>query len=680
MARGGAAQLVRVGEQAPVERGAALQLLVRTDVGELALLQDGDPVGEAEGGAAVGDQQGRAARHHLRQGLVDLVLDAGVDGRGGVVEEKQPGVGEDRAGERDALPLAAGEGQAVLADLGVVAEGQIGDETVRLGGAGGLLDLVLGGVRVSVRDIGADRVGEEEAVFRYEADGGPQRVLGELADVVAADQDGALRHVVEAGQQQGDGGLPAAGGTDDGDGLTGLDGQREPVEDRPLGVVPEPHVVELDARGGVRRELHRAVLHGGLGVDQFEYALDTGAGLLPDGEHHGEHPDRPDELGEIGGERHERTEGDLAAGGEPAAERQHRDLAERGDGLESGGVPGVQPDGAQPPGEQLPPYLAQLAGLLLLLPEPLDDPDPGDGPVDDSGDCGGLALGVPGGGEEPGAGAAGDEPEGGGDGDRHQGQQRGEPRHDDQGDEEEQHVPDGHREHEQKPLDQLKVAGGAPDDLPGGQLVLPLPVEPGERPVHLGTQIVLDVEGKPAAVVTADVRRYVHQHGRGDQEAGPDSEGAGVVADDIVDDHLGDQRDERQHGHPGERRAECQQHIAPVAPCVAAQPPGPAPPLRVRACVRHRCLPFDLIYRKAPTRSAADFIPPSQRWSVRPTPRIRTREELRLRCGRHHRHRRSLGHRRNRFLRLHAAGRSSSARWRPGSGPCGWPGRPPGWC
>ena len=84
-------------------------------------VEDGDPVGEAEGGAAVGDQQGRAARHHLRQGLVDLVLDAGVDGGGGVVEEKQPGVGEDGAGERDALALAAGEGQAVLADLGVVA-------------------------------------------------------------------------------------------------------------------------------------------------------------------------------------------------------------------------------------------------------------------------------------------------------------------------------------------------------------------------------------------------------------------------------------------------------------------------------------------------------------------------------------------------------------------------------
>ena len=74
----------------------------------------------------MGDQQGRAARHDLAQRLVDLVLDAGVHGGGGVVEEQQPGVGEDRAGEGDALALAAGEGEAVLADLGVVAVGQLG--------------------------------------------------------------------------------------------------------------------------------------------------------------------------------------------------------------------------------------------------------------------------------------------------------------------------------------------------------------------------------------------------------------------------------------------------------------------------------------------------------------------------------------------------------------------------
>lgn len=110
-----------------------------------------------------------------------------------------------------------------------------------------------------------------------------------------------------------------------------------------------------------------------------------GAGLLADGEDHGEHPDRADELGEVRGERDERAEGDLAAGGQPAAEGQHRDLAEGGYGLEGGGVAGVQPDGAQPTGEQPAADLAQFAGLLVLLAEALDDADAGDGSVHDAG-------------------------------------------------------------------------------------------------------------------------------------------------------------------------------------------------------------------------------------------------------------------------------------------------------
>lgn len=83
------------------------------------MVQYGDPVGQREGGAAVGDEEGGAARHDGPQRLVDLVLDAGVDGGGGVVEEEQPGVGEEGAGQRDALALAAGEGEALFADAGV---------------------------------------------------------------------------------------------------------------------------------------------------------------------------------------------------------------------------------------------------------------------------------------------------------------------------------------------------------------------------------------------------------------------------------------------------------------------------------------------------------------------------------------------------------------------------------
>lgn len=420
VARGDAAQLVGVGEQPAVEGGAPLELVVGADVGEPAAVEDGDAVGEVEGGAAVRDQQGGAAAHDLGQRLVDLVLDAGVHGGGGVVEHQQARVGEEGAGERDALALAAGEGQSVLADGGVVAVGQLGDEPVGLGRAGGGRDLFLGRVRAAVGDVGAHGVGEEEGVLRDQPDRGPQRLGGQLAHVVPADEDGAAGGVVEARQEQRDGGFSGAGGTDDGERLAGPDLEGQAVQDGVAlpggGVVPEGDVVELDGRGGVGGELLGAVGEGRLGVDQLQDALGAGPGLLCDGQYDGEHPDRADELGEVGGEGDEGAQRDVAAYGEPAAEGEHRHLAEGGDGLEGRGVPGVQPDGPQPPGEQPSADLAELARLLLLLPESLDHAHPADGAVDHSGDGGRLGLRVPGGRVQPGAAALGDPPQGGGDG------------------------------------------------------------------------------------------------------------------------------------------------------------------------------------------------------------------------------------------------------------------------
>jgi hypothetical protein len=345
---------------------------------------------------------------------------------------------------------------------------------------------------------------------------------------------------------------------------------------RPPVLVGEGHVVELDGRGRVGREGLGAVLDRRLGVDELENALGARAGLLPDGEDHGEHPYGSHELGEVRGERDEGAERDLAPYGEPAAQRQHRDLAEGGHGLEGRGVLGVEPDGPQPPREEPPSDVPELPGLLLLLPEALHHAYAADGAVDHTRHGGGLRLRVPGGGVQLGAAALGDDPEGGGDGERDQGEGQGERGHDPEGDQEEQHVPDGHREHEEQALDQLEVAGGAADDLAGGQLVLASSVEPGDRPVHLGPQVVLDVEGEAAAVVAADVGEDVHDDGGGYERARPGRHGLAVVPDDVVDDHLGDQRDDRQDRHAAERGAEREQDVLRVPPRVPREPLRPA--------------------------------------------------------------------------------------------------------
>ena len=145
-------------DELPVQRAALLELLVGAGVGDPPGVHDHDPVGQVQRGPAVRDDQRGPAPHHRAQRGVDLGLQARVDGRGRVVEHQQPGVGDQRPGQRHPLPLAAGKSKALLAHHGVVAQRQAGDELVRLGGPGRRHDLLVGRVRPAVGDVGPHRV------------------------------------------------------------------------------------------------------------------------------------------------------------------------------------------------------------------------------------------------------------------------------------------------------------------------------------------------------------------------------------------------------------------------------------------------------------------------------------------------------------------------------------------
>ena len=59
-----------------------------------------------------------------RRPVLDAPLGVQVDVRGRLVEDEDPRVGDQRAGERDELALAGRELHAALADLGVEPVGQ----------------------------------------------------------------------------------------------------------------------------------------------------------------------------------------------------------------------------------------------------------------------------------------------------------------------------------------------------------------------------------------------------------------------------------------------------------------------------------------------------------------------------------------------------------------------------
>ncbi len=120
------------------------------------MLDFDDGVCQGQGARPVGDHDHGAVLHVAGQSLVDQPLALHVDLAGGLVEDQDFGIAEEGAGQRDPLPLAAGEPEAVGADHGPVALGKLGDELVGMGLAGGRLDLLVGGVPAAIADVVED--------------------------------------------------------------------------------------------------------------------------------------------------------------------------------------------------------------------------------------------------------------------------------------------------------------------------------------------------------------------------------------------------------------------------------------------------------------------------------------------------------------------------------------------
>ena len=118
------------------------ELVVGAELGDAAVDEDGDLVGVAGGGDAVGDEDGGAALHDLAQAGEDLLFGVGVDGGERVVEDEDARVADEGAGDGGALLLAAGEGDAALADHGVEAAREFEDLVGDVGGRGGFQDLL----------------------------------------------------------------------------------------------------------------------------------------------------------------------------------------------------------------------------------------------------------------------------------------------------------------------------------------------------------------------------------------------------------------------------------------------------------------------------------------------------------------------------------------------------------
>ena len=147
------------------------------------------------------DDNRRAAAHQTAQRRLHVPLRLGVERRGGLVEQQDRRVLQHRARDRDALPLPAGEPDAMLADRRVVALRQVADEGVGGGGNRGGLDIGVRRTEPAIGDVGAHRVVEQADLLRDQRDRAAQRGERHRADFLPVDQNAAGIGVVKARDQ-----------------------------------------------------------------------------------------------------------------------------------------------------------------------------------------------------------------------------------------------------------------------------------------------------------------------------------------------------------------------------------------------------------------------------------------------------------------------------------------------
>ena len=372
---------------------------MRARLHDPAGVEDHDPVRVADGREAVRDHDGRPAAHQERERVLHGRLRRAVEGRRRLVEHEHRRVLEQRTRDGDALALPAGELDAALADRRRVAVRQRRDEAVRVGGAGGGLDLGVRRVQPAVADVVGQRGAEELHVLRDDGDGRADTLDRQRPQVVAVERDRARRAaghgrigVVEAGQEREQRRLAGPGRPDERDRLAGLDAERDVVQDRPARraverrrAVGERDVLEGDGPADGRRQRHgvRRVGDLGDGVEQLEQALACAGGRVERRVQPRPAADRPRDVERVHDERDEvagrQALGEDLAPAEPEDADEARQEQERDDVPEDG-----RHDGAPPRRlEQALDGDPVAARLVRLAPERLHDAHGPDGLLGD---------------------------------------------------------------------------------------------------------------------------------------------------------------------------------------------------------------------------------------------------------------------------------------------------------
>ena len=208
---------------------------MRADLDDPARFDIEDFVRAADRRKPVRDDQRGAPRQELVERRFDQPFGMTIERAGRFVQDQDAWIAQHGARDRDALPLAAREPHAAIADRRVVALRQVENELFGVRFARRHLDLGPRRVEPAVTDIFADRSAEQQRLLRHDRDRAAQRGQLDARDIDAVECDPAGLRLVEARYEIDDGGLPRARWTDERDDLAGLDLPREIAQDGRIG-------------------------------------------------------------------------------------------------------------------------------------------------------------------------------------------------------------------------------------------------------------------------------------------------------------------------------------------------------------------------------------------------------------------------------------------------------------
>jgi len=372
------------------------QVVVGASGGDAPGVDHDDLVRERDRRQAVSDDQRRPAFHRLAQAEPDPTFRGRVHRSGCVVEDQDARVDGDRPGDREPLPLAAGQRDPALADHRVEALRQAFDELVRLGKPGHVLDFFVAQARGAEGDVLADRGREEERVLGDRADLTPERAELHVPHIGAVDRDASGSDVVEARHERGQRRLARARVSDQRDRLTGRYVEVDALEHGASRHVLEPDPFEADVAAPGRELAGAGPIGHLLGlVDHLEDALTRGGRPLRLPDPHPQRAKRHDQQPEVEVEGDEAADRQFAGGDHSRADEQHCRLSDERHPRDQRDIEGTLPVRLDRLVEdRLGPGLELLA-LARLLCERLDDVDADDVLLGDGCDVGELLLDLP---------------------------------------------------------------------------------------------------------------------------------------------------------------------------------------------------------------------------------------------------------------------------------------------